>query len=201
MRMILLALFFCSCSMADTITLTMTEVPNQLIDGLTVSKGGVDFTFTNPARSLVYNSGGPGSITFVQDPSLAGESSPFRITFSAPVSSVQFGLAENIGTLGGSLAVVDLFNGGAVPFATSSLTASLVDPFAEGLFRFAGGPLTSLRITPNSAAPVVAFDNLSVDTAAIPEPASVVLTAAGLLWVAWKRARRRARSGSREAGL
>ena len=109
MKMIFLALFFCSCSMADTITLAMTEVPNQLIDGLTVSKGGVDFTFTNPARSLAYNSGGPGNITFVQDPSIAGESSPFSITFSAAVSSVQFGLAENIGTPGGPLAVVVLF--------------------------------------------------------------------------------------------
>jgi hypothetical protein len=194
MRLIFLALFFCGYSIADTITLTMTEVPNQPINGLTISKGGLDFTFNNPARSLAYNSGGPGNITFVQDPSIAGGISQFSVTFSAPVSSVQFGMAEIIGTLGGQLAVVDLFNGGAVPFATSILNASLVDPFPEGMFHFSGGPLTSVRITPNSVAPVVAFDNLTVDTAAIPEPESVVLTAAGLVLFAWKLARLRATS-------
>ena len=98
-------------------------------------------------------------------------------------------MAENIGSIGGQLAVVDLFTGGAVPFATTILNASLVDPFAEGMFSFSGGPLTSIRITPNSAAPVLAFDNLTVVTAAIPEPESVVLTAAGLLLLGWKLAR------------
>ena len=192
MRIIFLPLFFCASSIAATITLTMTEVPTQPIDGLTVSKGGLNFSFTNPAGSLEYNSGGPGTISFVQDPSIAGRSSQFSVTFSATVWSVQFGLAENIGSIGGQLATIDLFNGGAVPFATSSLNASLVDPFAEGAFSFSGGPLTSIRITPNSAAPVVAFDNLTVETT--PEPESVALTAAGLLLVAWKLARFRATS-------
>src|ERR1700751_506663 len=108
MRVIFIALFFCGYSMADTITLTMTEAPTQLVDGLTVSKGGLDFSFRNPDRALAYNSGGPGNITFIQDPSTAGGSSQFSVTFSATVWSVQFGMAENIGTAGGQLAVIDL---------------------------------------------------------------------------------------------
>lgn len=191
MRMLFLPLLFCSCSMADTITLTMTEAPYQPIDGLTVSKGGLDFAFSNPAGTLDYDSGGPGQITFIQDPSIAGASSPFSITFSTPVSSVQFGLAEIFGTVGGQLATIGLFNGSAVPFAMTSLNASLVDPFAEGMFSFSGGPVTSVTITPNSGAPVMAFDNLSVVTA-IPEPESAVLAAMGLVFVAFKLARIRA---------
>ena len=191
MRVILIALFFCSYSMADIITLMMSEAPTQLIDGLTVSKGRLRFSFSNPDRSLTYNSGGPGNITFIQDPSIAGGSSEFSITFSPTVLSVQFGLAEIFGTVGGQLATIELFNGGVVPFATSTLNASLVDPFAEGMFSFSGGPLRAIRVTPNSATPVLAFDNLSV---AIPEPQSVLLTAAGLLVLASKLARLRATS-------
>src|SRR4051812_3390763 len=93
-RLILLALLFCGCSIADTITLNMTEAPSQLIDSLTVSKGGLNFSFTNPDRTLSYNSGGPGNMTFIQDPSVAGGSSQFGVMFSGEVSSVQFGMAE-----------------------------------------------------------------------------------------------------------
>ena len=185
MKTIFLALVFCSCSVADTITLTMTEVAEQPIDGLTVSKGGLQFTFTNPARTLDYDSGGPGEITFVQDPSIQGGSSQFAITFSAPVLSIQFGMAEIIGSVRGPLATIDLFNGGAVPFATQSFSASLVDPAAEGMFSFSSGPVTSIRITPASASPVLAFDNLTVVTA-IPEPQTDALATVGLLLVAWK---------------
>src|SRR6476469_823950 len=104
MRVILIAVFFCGYSMADIITLTMDEAPTQLIDGLTVSKGGLEFSFRNPDGTLAYNSGGPGNTTFIQDPSITGGSSVLSVTFSAPVSTVQFGLAEIIGTAGGQLA-------------------------------------------------------------------------------------------------
>jgi hypothetical protein len=176
--------------MAATITLTMDEVPTQLLDGLTVSKGGLNFTFANSAGNLFYNSGGPGDITYVQDPSIQGGTSPFSVTFSAPVSSLQFGMAENAGSVGGQLATVDLFNGGSTPFATVTLNASLLDPFPEALFSFSAGPVTGITINPNSAAAALAFDNLAVTTA-VPEPGSVLLAGAGLVLVAWKRAKLR----------
>jgi hypothetical protein len=50
---------------ADTVTLTMDELPNQPINGLTVTKGGESFTFSDPIGSLFYNSTGPGTLTFV----------------------------------------------------------------------------------------------------------------------------------------
>src|SRR5689334_21171991 len=109
MKIVALALLRAASSMAATVTLTMTEVPTQLIDGLAVSKGGLNFTFANSARTLFYNSVGPGSATSVQDPSIQGGTTQFSVVFSAPVSSVQFGMAELSFTLG-QLSTVDLFN-------------------------------------------------------------------------------------------
>jgi hypothetical protein len=190
MKLVAVALLVVTSSMASTITLTMTEVSTQLIDGLVISKGGVNFTFTNAARTVLYNSSGPGTTTFIQDPSIQGTTSQFSVGFSVPVSSVQFGMAELSSTLG-QLATVDLFNNSALPFATVVLNASLADPFAEGLFSFSSGLVTNIRITPNALPPALAFDNLTVVTA-VPEPSNFsAITAAvallGLLAVKLKR--------------
>jgi hypothetical protein len=187
MKIVALALLLAASSTAATVTLTMNEVPNQLIDGLVVSKGGLNFTFANAARTLFYNSSGPGTTTFVQDPSIQGGTTQFSVGFSAPVSSLQFGMAELTSTLG-QLATVDLFNASAVPFATVILNATLVDPFAEGLFSFSGGTVTNIRITPNAVPPALAFDNLTVVTA-VPEPSNVLVIAAGVALIAAKRKR------------
>jgi hypothetical protein len=174
MKIVALSLLFATCSMAATVTLTMSEVPIQLIDGLVVSKGGLNFTFANAARTLFYNSSGPGTVTYIQDPSIQGTASQFSVSFSAPVFSVQFGMAELSSSLG-QLATVDLFNASSIPFATVVLNATLVDPFAEGLFNFSGGPVTNIRVTP-TVAPALAFDNLTVVTA-VPEPSNLLLIA------------------------
>jgi hypothetical protein len=55
MKTIALALALVSNALAGIVTLTMDEVPTQSIDGLTVSKGGEDFTFS----ALRRNSTGP----------------------------------------------------------------------------------------------------------------------------------------------
>ena len=177
--------------MAATITLTIAEVPTQPINGLVVSKGGLNFAFANPGQTLFYNSGGPGSVTFVQDPSIQGSPSPFSIAFSSPVSSIQFGMVGLSLTLI-PLATVQLFNASSVPFATLPLNATLADPFAEGLFSFSGGAVTNIAITPNTNPVRLAFDNLTVVTpSAVPEPSSLLLMAAGLALVALKIERRR----------
>src|ERR1700730_8788395 len=117
---------------ATTVTLTMDEVPTQPIDGLTVIKGGESFTFSDPLGQLVYHSGGPGTRTYVQDPSIQGTSEPFSVTFGVPVTSIQFGLVE---LAGGPLtgAEVTLPNGTNLLF-----NLNLVDPFPEGHFSWTG---------------------------------------------------------------
>jgi hypothetical protein len=170
----LLLLLCATTAMATTVTLTMNEVPTQPIHNLTVTKSGVSFTFTEPTGALFYNSFGPGSVTFVQDPSIQGLLRPFSVAFSEPVNFIQFGLVELSLTplLGAS---VLLSNGMAIPFALP-----LVDPFAEGQFTYSGVPVTGFTLTPAPNAPFMAFDNLTVNTLTVPEPASLSLLITGI---------------------
>jgi hypothetical protein len=188
-RTVTLAILFASISTAATITLTMDEVVSQPVNGLTVSKGGENFTFSNPSTTLFYNSFGPGSVTFIQDPSIQGLVSVFEVAFSMPVSSVQFGMAE-LGSPLGQIATVDLFNGGSVPFATLPVNATLVDPFAEGQFSFSGGTVTRIRVNP-APADALAFDNLTVTT--VPEPSKALLIGTGVLLIGIGRIKAKSR--------
>jgi hypothetical protein len=181
MKAIIFAMAFVSSAIGGTITLTMDEVATQPINGLSVSKGGETFTFSNPLGTLFYNSVGPGSVTFVQDPSIQGGTAPFGIAFSVPVNSIQFGLAELTRSPITPLATVQLFLNSIIPFATLSFNSSLADPFAEGQFNYAGGPVSNILITPNAGPPALAFDNLTVNT--VPEPSTISMLAGGLALV------------------
>ena len=190
MKLFILAVALVSSAMAATVTLTMDEVANQPINGLTVSKGGESFTFSNPSGTLLYNSGGPGSLTFVQDPSIQGTTAPFGIAFALPVYSIRFGLAELTPAPVTGMATVNLFFNSVVPFATMSFNSSLVDPFAEGQFTFSGGPVSNILITPNAGPPNLAFDNLTVNTAA-PEPSTFAMLVGAAALAAARILRRR----------
>jgi hypothetical protein len=185
-RAILLLLLCATTAMATTVTLNMNEVPNQPIHLLTVTKSGVSFTFTEATGSLFFNSFGPGSLTFVQDPSIQGPLRNFSVAFSEPVNFIQFGLAESSLTplLGAS---VTLSNGNTLPF-----NLALTDPFAEGQFTYSGVPVTGFSLTPAPGGVFMAFDNLTVNTLTVPEPASFALIVAGMLPAivfAWSRRR------------
>jgi hypothetical protein len=171
---------------ADTVTLTMNEVPNQPINGLTVTKGGESFTFSDPIGSLFYNSNGPGTRTFVQDPTIQGPLQSFSVAFSVAVTSIQFGLAE--------LAIVPL-TGAQVTLSSGDtflFNLSLVDPFAEGQFTHSGSPVTSFTLTPAPGAFALAFDNLTVTP--LPGPnvgagLSGLILAGGILLLLARRRR------------
>jgi len=169
----LLLLLCATTAMATTVTLTMNEVPPQPIHGLTVTKSGIGFTFLEPTLTLFYNSTGPGSVTFVQDPSIqGGPPRPFSVTFSEPVNFIQFGMAEL--AFSPLVATLTLSNGSILP-----VPLTLLDPFAEGQFTYSGAPVTGFLLTPvvpNAVA--LAFDNLTVST--VPEPASLSLLCVGL---------------------
>lgn len=78
---------------AATVTLTMDEVPRHLIDGLSVTKGGVTFTFSNPNRDVDYG-GVSGNLAYSQNPVIQGIVSELFISFSVPVSYIQFAFSE-----------------------------------------------------------------------------------------------------------
>ena len=178
---------------AGPVTLTMDEVPFQSINSLTVSKGGISFTFTDPSGDLFYHDAGPGMITYVQDPSIMGENHSFLVAFSVPVDFIQFGLAElSFRALTGARAV--LFSG-STPLATFGFDLSTVDPFAEGQFVWTGSTATSILIQPIEGPPFIAFDNLTV--VPLPEPATYVLLALGVAAIGgfWHRVADKIRVG------
>src|SRR5712692_2441328 len=77
------------------VTLVFDELPFQPVNGVSIL--GVTFGFTIdgvPSTDANYNSGGPGQITYVQDPSLEGNASGILILdFDVPTPLVQFGVA------------------------------------------------------------------------------------------------------------
>jgi hypothetical protein len=173
-----LPVFFAASAMAATVTLTMDEVGTQLINGLTVTKGGEGFTFSNPSQTLYYDSFGPGIVTYVQDPTIQGSLSSFSVAYSNPVYSIQFGLAESAVTpLTG--ARVSLFNG-VTPTGNFLFDLPLVDPYAEGRFSWSGGPVTSMTVDPAAGPQALAFDNLTVNLSPVPEPSTYAMMLAGL---------------------
>lgn len=184
-KCLIFALAFASCAMAGTVTLTMDEVATQPINGLAVTKGGVTFTFSNPGGNYNYHSSDGGTLTYVQDPSIEGTTGNIGVSFSVPVTSLQFGFVADRGTALSPLATVSLYNNSATPFATTPFGSTLTDPFAEALFAYSGPtPVTNILITPNTGgAFAFAFDNLQVTTGFSPTPAppSGVLVGLGIL--------------------
>jgi hypothetical protein len=174
-----------SAASAASVTLTMDEVPNQPINGLSVTKGFETFTFSDPGGGLTYNSLGPGNTTFIQDPSIQGPNEPFSVGFSVPVSFIQFGLAED-STSPLTGVQVELSSG-----ATFTFDLTLTDPFAEGEFTWSGAPVVGFSLAPAAGPDAIAFDNLTVSTS-VPEPstwAMMLFGFAGLGYMGWRRAR------------
>jgi hypothetical protein len=169
MRILVLTLALASSSFAGVI-LTMDEVPFQAINGLSVTKGGITFNFTDTSGAD-YDASGPGNVTYIQDPSIEGSSldEVIGITFSQAFPVVEFGLAVNVMAPVSPLATVSLFDG-ATLVLTTTFDSSLVDPFAESLFVYSGAPVDNITITPNGdVASAFALDNLLVTT---PEPST-----------------------------
>jgi hypothetical protein len=164
-------------------------VASQPINGLSVTKGGVTFTFADLAGAI-YNSPGPGQETYVMDPSIVGNSGGevVSVLFSQAFNEVQFGLALNTNSPVASMATVSLFNSGSLVL-TTTFASSRSDSFTEGLFVYVGAPVDSIKITPNSIdASAFALDNLGVG---VPEPSTFFLAGAGLAIAATLSRRRK----------
>jgi hypothetical protein len=179
----------------------MDEVAFQPINGLTITKGGESFTFST-AGTYFYNNGGPGQVTFVQDPSICcgsvfGGNPQFSVAFSVAVTSIQFGIAENV-VIPLTGAHVTLSNGDNLSF-----NLPLNDPYAEGQFTWSGSPVTGFELFAAPGASGLAFDNLAVSFA-VPGPIvgaglpGLIFASGGLLgW--WRRKRKAMAAGSSQS--
>ncbi len=146
-----------------TTTLTFDELSSQPANGLTF--GGVTFGFEvagSPSTDATYGSFGPGSTTYVQDPSLEGNSAgTLRLRFDHPSTVLEFGLAlSTFGSLNPG-ARVELFNPGGHSRGTIPLNTQSVFSFTEGRFSYKGGAIGSAVITFDATAGRFALDNLT----------------------------------------
>ena len=163
---------------AQAVTLTFDELPFQPVDNLSFQGvtfdfkvGGVDST---DAR---YGAGGPGAITFVQDPSLEGDAAGIlTLDFAEPTSLLNFGVALNtFGSLTPGF-TVELFDPALMSLGITPVNTSSLVSFTEGLFTYSGAPVTRAVIDFNeTAANRFALDNLTFGgSQSVPEPTSTL---------------------------
>jgi hypothetical protein len=159
-------------------TITFSELPTQPVNGLTFD--GVTFTFTEggvASRAALFGGTGPGTITYVSDPSLTGPADGvLRLDFVVPTPILQFGLALDcfgcVLTPGATVLLYDpsLTLVGSFPVNTLPLIS-----YSEAEFNYTGSTVQRAVISFDSIdANNFAFDNL---TFATPEPSSFALVA------------------------
>ena len=173
------------------VTLNFGELPTQPVNGLTYS--GVTFGFTvggNPSADAVYNGIGPGSIAYLQDPTLEGNAAGIlTLDFVQPTTLLQFGVALNSFNPVTAAYSVQLFDASLSPLATLSGSTYPVVLWSEDLFSYSGTPIGRAVLAFNAqSATRFAVDNLSVNT--IPAPGAILLGSLGVGIVNWLRRRR-----------
>ena len=148
-------------------TLTFDELPTQSIDGLSFK--GVTFAFEDggaPPADAFFGGLGPGSITWIQDPSLVGASSgTLTLVFDQPTTVLEFGIARNCVCTLAPGASVELFRPGVTESSTSTITVttSPLVSFSEAQFSYAGPAVRKAIVTFSSPATAdrFAIDNLT----------------------------------------
>jgi len=158
---------------AVPVTLTFDELPFQPVDGL--SSMGVTFHFTVngvPSTDANYNSGGPGTITYVQDPSLEGDAAGIlKLDFEVPTPLLQVGVALNTFAPLAAGCSIELFDSDLVSMGVIDLATASIISFTESRFGYQGRPLSRAAISFNSAmAARFALDNLTFDNGAASAP-------------------------------
>jgi hypothetical protein len=169
---------------AQAVTLTFDELPFQPVDNLSFQ--GVTFDFKVggvDSTDASYGAGGPGIITFVQDPSLEGTASGIlTLDFATAISTLQFGVALSTFASLTPGFTVELFDPALMSLGITPVNTSSLFSFTEGLFTYSGAPVTRAVIdfTENFTYGELnrfALDNLIYEPAIstpVPEPASLI---------------------------
>ena len=166
--------------------LNFDEIPFQSVDGLIYA--GVSFDFTiggTDSTEAFYNSFGPGMLTYVDDPSITGDSAGvLTLDFAVPTSVVQFGLALNTADQLSPGFRVELFSPDLMTLGETPVdvfpTAGALG-FSENRFEYSGTPVSRAVIRFSHQPGSFALDNLTF--LPVPEPCSLMPTAVALFAV------------------
>jgi hypothetical protein len=175
------------------VTLTFDELPTQPVDGL--SYMGVTFGFTVGGISstdAIYNGTGPGTLTYLQDPTLEGTTAGIlTLDFSTPTDQLEFGVALSSYLEATPGFVVRLYDPSGLLGVYSGNTSPLI-LWSEGQFTYSGTPVSRAVIGFNEqVASRFAVDNLTINpVSAVPAPGAILLSSIGLGFVNWLRRRR-----------
>lgn len=171
-----------------------------------VHPSGVTFTVSPLTfiQTSDYGAVGFQGLMFINGQTLdIGADHVLDLTFAAPVSFVQFGVAHNQpGAFGGDFVPVTLtIQGGSTLPDSFSIFPGFAGTAGETLYTYdgtaTGVSLTKMSIAFPSADFIVSagdryqIDNLTFETAAVPEPATYALILAGLLLLGCNTLRRR----------
>jgi hypothetical protein len=172
-------------------TLTFDELPTQPVDGL--SYMGVTFGFKVGGVSstdAIYNDIGPGTLTYLQDPTLEGTTAGIlTLDFSTPTDQLEFGVALNSYYAATPAYVVRLYDPSYQLIGVYSGNTSPLVLWSEGQFTYSGTLVSRAVIGFNEqAAGRFAMDNLTINP--IPAPGAVLLGGIGIGFVSWLRRRR-----------
>jgi hypothetical protein len=173
------------------VTLTFDELPTQPVNGL--SYMGVTFSFRVGgilSDDAVYNGIGPGTLTYLQDPTLEGTTAGIlTLDFAAPTDTLEFGVALNSYDSVAQAYVVRLYDSSYSVIGTFYENTSPLVLWSEGKFTYNGVMVSRAVIGFNEqAASRFALDNLTINP--IPAPSAVFLGGFGLGLVNWLRRRR-----------
>ncbi|HUT44664.1 MAG TPA: PEP-CTERM sorting domain-containing protein [Sedimentisphaerales bacterium] len=173
------------------ITLTFDELSKQQIDGLSYS--GITFGFKVGGISstdAVYNGVGPGTLTYLQDPTLEGTTAGIlTLDFATPTDQLQFGVALSsyyaatpgyvVSLYDPSYQLIDAYFGNTSPLVV----------WSEDQFTYSGTLISRATIGfNNQVASRFALDNLTINP--VPAPGAILLSSIGLGLVNWLRRRR-----------
>ena len=174
-------------------TLNFSEIPFQSVDELAYAGVAFDFKIGGvDSPEAFYNSFGPGTLTYVDDPSLTGDSAGvLALDFTVPTSVVEFGLALNTADALSPGFRVELFSAsltslGETPVDVFSTVGAL--GFSENRFQYTGAPISRAVIRFDHQPGSFALDNLTFLT--VPEPSALVLGAVALIAFVARRRRR-----------
>lgn len=179
-----LALLWLSAA-AHAAHLTMDELPLQTLHGLSLQ--GVSFSYTvggSASADADFGSFGVGDLVHVQDPSIEGSTrGSLRLDFAAPVTQLGFGIAlQSESDIGDALSVTLLDARGQALDVVWLDTQALV-VFSEARFDYAGAPVHAALLAFADPDSRFVLDNLDFLPAAVPEPGSALLLAAGLAFL------------------